>query len=58
MWYVERRAEKELIIMKYKCDKCGKIVEGEDFHWDSCPDHCGGLLYDALMLDQQRSYES
>jgi hypothetical protein len=43
--------------MKYKCDKCGKIVEGEDLHEDSCPDHCGGLLYDALMLDQQRSYE-
>ena len=42
--------------MKYKCDKCGKIVDGIDLHEDPCSDHCGGLLYDALMLDQETSY--
>jgi Zn finger protein HypA/HybF involved in hydrogenase expression len=41
--------------MKYKCDKCGQVVEGEDLHEDPCPG-CGGLLYDALMLDQEGSY--
>ena len=45
--------------MKYKCDKCGKIIEAgnQDMHEDPCPDHCNGMMYDALMLDQERSYE-
>jgi hypothetical protein len=49
--------EKEGNKMKYQCDVCGKIVESDDdLHEDPCPDHCGGLLYDALMLAQERSY--
>lgn len=43
--------------MKYKCDKCGMVLNGEDFDGDSCPIHDGGILYDALMLDQERSYQ-
>jgi len=42
--------------MEYKCDKCSIIVEGIDLDGNSCPEHDGGLLYDALMLDQERSY--
>lgn len=43
--------------MKYECSKCGKIVQSdEDLHEDPCPDYCGGLLYDSVMLKQERNY--
>lgn len=44
--------------MKYECDKCGKIIESdEDLDEYPCPLHCGGLLYDSVMLGQERSYQ-